>query len=737
MFGSKVLRVRAMVSAAALLLYPAVLAAEPSAVLAQAPPIAAALAVPKPAAAAGEAEHVARLNAATAPVRGLAPTAETAAGLREAMKALGAGNVSNALEISTRITDPLARKIIDWARLKGGYGEAAEYREFLEQNPAWPDRGLIAQRLEEALFSAGAPAAVKAHFRGLEPKTGVGMAALASARLADGDVAGAKALAAKAWREEDIPARLERAFLQRFGPHLTQADHKWRLDRLLMDDIRWEGERNERAAVARRVIPLRHAAEQKKAQARLAVLQRAANASKLMAALPPEAGADWGVAFHRIQLLRRANKTDEAAKLLLGAPTDPGKSVNPDGWWVERRAVAYDALQAGKPQLAYELVREAGPLSVNPAKEQAFMAGWLALRELKDARAAEAHFKAVRQAADGPLSRAKADYWLGRTAEARGDRAAAMQAYRAAAREADTFHGLLAAQKIEPGRRRLDLRPPAAPSGEEIAKFNALDAVKATVIAQKAGLGIATVRAFLNHLRTVMRTEGEVALAAHLAETLGDMQSAVRIGKLAVARGQNLHYYAYPVHPFPAYSALRKPPETAFLLGIARQESEFNTLTVSGAGARGLLQVMPITARHVCRDYKVKCDIPRLLTDQSYNTMIASAYIADRMDEFAGSYVLTLAGYNAGPGRARQWIRAFGDPRDPSVDPIDWIERIPFQETREYVAKVLSNIQVYRARLGEEASALRIQQDLTRARLSSRVPASAGQPTSAAAQSGG
>ena len=215
----------------------------------------------------------------------------------------------------------------------------------------------------------------------------------------------------------------------------------------------------------------------------------------------------------------------------------------------------------------------------------------------------------MRQAADGPLSRAKADYWLGRTAEARGDRAAAMQAYRAAAREADTFHGLLAAQKIEPGRRRLDLRPPAAPSAEEIAKFNALDAVKATVIAQKAGLGIATVRAFLNHLRTVMRTEGEVALAAHLAEALGDMQSAVRIGKLAVARGQNLHYYAYPCtpsRPTRRCASRPRPPSCS----ASRARSEFNTLTVSGAGARGLLQVMPITARHVCRDYKVKCDIP-------------------------------------------------------------------------------------------------------------------------------
>ena len=157
------------------------------------------------------------------------------------------------------------------------------------------------------------------------------------------------------------------------------------------------------------------------------------------------------------------------------------------------------------------------------------------------------------------------------------------------------------------------------------------------------------------------------------------------------------------------------------MLGIARQESEFNTLTVSGAGARGILQVMPVTAKHVCRDYKIKCDIPRLLTDKAYNTMIASAYIADRMGEFQGSYVLGTAGYNAGPGRAREWMREFGDPRDPRTDVIDWIYRIPFEETREYVQKVLANTQVYRARLGAPETALRLAEDLTRAKGASRA----------------
>jgi soluble lytic murein transglycosylase len=239
------------------------------------------------------------------------------------------------------------------------------------------------------------------------------------------------------------------------------------------------------------------------------------------------------------------------------------------------------------------------------------------------------------------------------------------------------------------------------------------------VLAHKSGLDRSLVRAFLIQMRQHFKTEAELAMLAHLAEAMGDTQTAVRIGKHGVASGFNLIYYAYPVHPLPPYTPLRAPPETAVILGIARQESEFATAAMSGAGARGILQVMPLTARHICRDYKISCDIPRLMKDAGYNTMLGSAYISDRMDEFSGSYILAIAGYNAGPGRAREWIREFGDPRDPRVDPIDWIHRIPIEETRKYVQRVLSNIQIYRARLGE-TNAVRLNADLRRV---ARTPA--------------
>lgn len=662
-----------------------------------------------------EAAFLARLDKALSPIRNYGLSSTDAPKIRDAIAAVSAQQRTKAIALKGEVEDPVGRKLIEWFLLRSGYGRAEEYQSFLASNPSWPDRKLLTQRMEEALFAQNAsPTTIQSYFKADQPQTGLGLAALASANAAAGDNARARDLVRKAWREFPIPAAQEAAFLSRFGAMLSPADHKWKLDRLIIDDVRWQADRKERGAVARRVIALLPETDRAKAQARLNVFMSGGKASP--DGLGGDGGsADWGAVFHRIQSLRKSGQESEAARLLLSAPTDPAKIVSPDDWWVERRANAYLALKGGKPKLAYDLVKDAGPLTVNPLKEQQFMAGWIALRYLKAVAPAQKHFTAMQKAADGPLSRAKANYWLGRTAAAGGDQAAAREFYRVATRERDTFHGLLAMQQLSPGRQRLDIKPPTPPSADQIARFIGLDAVKAVGVARKAGIPPHILKGFVVHLREIMKTEAEVALAIHLAETIGDTQLAVQSSKAAIARGLNMEIYGYPVHPFPAYTPLRRPPEPAYLLGIARQETEFNRLTVSGAGAKGLLQVMTVTAEHVCRDYKIKCDIPRLMTDISYNTMIASAYISDRMQEFSGSYILGAAGYNAGPGRARQWIREFGDPRDPKVDPIDWIERIPIQETREYVGKVLANIQMYRARLGQEP-ALRLDEDLMRGR---------------------
>lgn len=699
-------------------------AATPPATAASAPETAPAAATPLSA----EAQYMAALDALIAPVRDAMPEAEDAQRVKDALKALREHNPAASAALRAEIRDPAARKLVQWLALKGGYGDASEYRQFLDENPTWPEHRLLTRRGEEQLLNAGGSAqSIRDFFKGREPRTGAGLAALASAHLASGETEVATQLARRAWRQHDLPALLETGFIERFRALLTPEDHRRRLDRLLIDSIRSTAERNERAAIARRVIPLLQEGERAKAEARLAMFLNAKQAAQLLAALPaePDGQTDWGLAFQRVQHFRRLGQHEAVWKILTSAPTDPQSVINADDWWEERRAAAQVALKAGKHEIAYDLVKEAGPLSVNEARDQTFMAGWIAMRVLEKADLALPHFVKSREVSDGPLGQSRAAYWAGRALEALGRTEEAKQKYADAAKQADTFHGQLA-------RHRVDARPsvewavtmPAKPTQPEADRFVQLDSVRAAVLATKMGLDPNIRRALFGQLRNTLASEAELAMLAHLAFALGDPQTGLRAGKTAIARGFNLIAYAYPLHPFPEYTPLREPPEPAMLLAVARQETEFNNTIVSTAGARGLLQVMPITAQHVCRDYHIRCDIPRLLTDNAYNAQIASAYIADRMAELGGSYVLGLAAYNAGPGRARQWIREIGDPRDPSVDPIDWIEQIPIQETRDYVKKVLSNIQVYRARLGEP-QALRLEPDLRRLADRKRVKAEA------------
>lgn len=662
-----------------------------------------------------EGQFLAQIDAAIAPVRDRLPSSEEAQRLRDALKAVDANEPSRFRALAAELP-PHGRKLVEWHALRRGIGTAQEFAAFTAANSDWPEMDLLARRAEEQLLVGGGNArSILEFFKGREPRSGPGLAALASAYLAAGDEAKARALARKAWREHELAGTLETGFLERFQRFLDESDHKRRLDFILVDEVRLGSTRSERTVMARRLLPRLSEGERRKAEARIAAFSRARNATQLLAALPatPADRQDWGLVFQRAQLARVQDRNEDAAALLRSAPDDKDKLVDPDAWWSERRFVAYDLLRAGKAKLAYDVVKVPGPLTVNPLKDATYLAGWIALRRLKDPKAAIAHFDASRVAADGPLTAARALYWLARAHDAAGQKAEARRWYEEAAKRFDTFHGQLARFYLQPGPHPITLPLPKAPTPEAVRAFNDSDLIKAAVLAHQADAGRGLARIIVAHLRYRLKSEGEMAMLAHLADALGDRQMSLRVGKTAIARGMNLANYAYPVHPFPAYTPLRTPPEAALLLAIARQESEFNPNIVSHAGARGILQVMPITARHICRDHKITCDIPRLTKDSAYNAMIGSAYIGDRKAEFAGSYVLTLAGYNAGPARARQWVQQFGDPRKGDVDAVDWIEALPFEETREYVKKVLSNLQIYRARLGE-TSPLRLDVDLHR-----------------------
>jgi soluble lytic murein transglycosylase len=663
------------------------------------------------------------MDKAIAPLFSGLPSSSDLTQMKAAIEAAYRDDIAGARAQSQGIQDPTARKLAEWYLLRNvkGAADPLALEKFRLKNPDWPTNE-IRLRTEEALLeSGGDPKAVVTLFEKEPPRSGAGFGALAAAYQALGDTEKATSIARKGWREQDMSAAVEKAYLKRLGKLLGAKDHKWRVDRLLLNDSRWEGTRKERIAEVKRLLPLLSEAERAKANARIAVYacyrggKCGASAAAALNALPADAFKDWGVAYHKIQLLRRTDREAEAWQRMLKVPSDAASLVDPDGWWFERRMNIYNALYAGKPEIAYEIAAKHGPVSVNPLKDAEFMAGWIALRFLGDAARGKTHFEALIAAADGPISRSEGEYWLARAYDALGDKAAAKEHYGRAAKEYTTFYGQLARQVLDPKSTKLRIAPVEVPPAGALDRFLGRDVVRATVIAQKAGL-IDLMRVFLSHLRFRFDNEDEMLLLAHLAVTLGDTQSSVRIGKTAIEKGFDLVQYAYPTQAMPDFAPLRKLPEQAIFYAIARQESEFNTLTVSGAGAKGILQVMPVTAKEVCKRYKVKCELSRLVSDPAYNAKLATAYIADRHDDFGGSYIMAFAGYNAGPGRVRGWVSKIGDPRKANVDPIDWIELIHIEETREYVKKVLSNVQVYRARLGDADTANRIRADLVRAR---------------------
>jgi soluble lytic murein transglycosylase len=485
---------------------------------------------------------------------------------------------------------------------------------------------------------------------------------------------------------------------------------------------------------ALRVSKLLPADEQKKVTARIAVVQRGGNAGKLLDALPASAvKADVGLRFNHIQWLRRTKnkeRREKAWQMLLDAPSEPNVLLDLNNWWTERRINCRGALNDGKPQVAYEIANKHGLVSGDGFIEAEFLAGWVALRFLNDPHTALRHFVSLRGAATSSKSIALGEYWLGRTALVLGDQNAAMGHFHGAAKYPQHFYGQLARQSIDSRPAHLEITSTPLPTAADIQAFLARDAVRAIGVALSTGYDGALPQFYLA-LSRKLTNPAEVVLLVELAKITGDRQVALRLAKIAFNRDLPVGDYALPIGVMPAFkSLLTDRVDPALVHALSRQESEFNAAAKSPVGAAGLMQLMPGTARAVAKAYKVKFDAAQL-TNPVYNSQLGEAHLRDLIDSYRGSYFLSLAAYNAGGGRVAEWIKTFGDPRDPHVDPIDWIERIPFTETRHYVIKIMESLQLYRSRLAGPKQALQLIQDLSRGRRIPRAEA----PTSAQASS--
>ena len=586
------------------------------------------------------------------------------------------------------------RDVVEWHRLRAGRGSFDEVVAFLDRNPDWPGIDLLRRRNEGlAPYQRRAPEVV-AFFADNPPQTGAGSIALAAAYEALGRKAEAEAQIVQAWRTQPMTTGDEASLLQRYGT-LLRPHHEARLDMLL-----WTNE----PEAAGRLLPRVSEGWQKLARARMALRAEAPGVDTLIAAVPAALAGDPGLAFERYQWRARKGRNADAIELALSRDTDA--LGRPAAWADWRAPLARWALREGRPRDAYRTAARHGLTEGSDYAELEWLAGFVALTRLNDPETALRHFQRFRVAVSSPISMGRAGYWEGRAEEALGNTEGAAMAYAFGAEHQTSFYGLLAAERagiaMDPALTGTTVYP-----DWQTAPFVESSVFWAAVLLHDAGEDALAER-FFTHLAEGLDETG-VGQLVDFALSRDEPHIALMIAKRAAESGIVVPKGYYPVVDL-GVTDPRVPMELA--LSIARRESEFDPTVTSGVGARGLMQVMPGTAQEVAGKLAIDFDNGRLLTDPVYNARIGKAYLAELIETFGNNYVLVSAGYNAGPSRPIRWMSERGDPRSGRLDVIDWIEMIPFTETRNYVMRVMESLPVYRARLTRQVQPIRLSEEL-------------------------
>ena len=618
----------------------------------------------------------------------------------EAFHAAAQSHWRRAHSLARRARDPLGATILRWWDYSRPYTYAsfAEIARFIDEHPDWPARQALQANADSALAVGVSDAEVLAWYRWRDPVSRDGRLRYAEALLGAGETARAAALVRAAWIEGSFSAGELRDAWRRHRSLLRPQDHVARLDRLV-----WAN----RARDARRMFRHVDDGQQRLAEARLALRARVGGVDRAIGRVPQALRDDAGLVYERLRWRRAKGRDEDARALLRQAPERLGPW--PKLWWRERAILARRALEEGLSAEAYALAAGHGQTSASTFSEAEWLAGWIALRFLDDARTAFPHFARMHDAVTLPISRARAAYWAGRAAEGYEDPEGAALWYGKAAEYPGTFYGQLSIARI------------AAPDAPLFAA-----AEDGAAAALRGHPLIAAVRflAFLGHdgllppffdrLSALARNRADHAMVSALALQIGRPDEAIQAAQRAARDGYVSVDRLFPLVDVP-FSREDAALEHALVLALIRQESRFDRKARSVAGALGLMQLMPGTARGLARRMGLRGSRARLTAEPAHNVALGSRYLGDQIARQGGSYLLALAAYNAGPRNVGRWIAANGDPRhDPDVDIVDWIEMIPLRETRNYVQRVLEGMQAYRWQLGRRPTASSLERDLGR-----------------------
>ncbi len=615
--------------------------------------------------------------------------------LQKAVQHARSDNWSEALA-TAKVGGGLVRDIVEWHRLRRGEGSFEDTRTFLARHPDWPGLKYLRKQSEETIPHRYDPEKVLAFFKPQPPQTGRGALRLAEARTATGASGLARDGIILAWTTLSLDEEEHDAFVARYGDAL-KSYHWDRLDMLL-----WRGETTE----ATRMLPLVGKDQQALASARLALRKKKNGVDALIAAVPDALASDPGLAYERFLWRASKGRNQDAVDLLLERSKNAMTLGHPERWASWRRVLARWSMREGKAQQAYQLAAFHHLSGGSNQNDLEWIAGYVALRKLDDPITALEHFRTFRLSVDTPISMGRAGYWLGRAHEAAGDAVAAKAAYELGGEYQTSFYGLLAAERagmaMDPSLTGAEPFPPVIQAG-----FWGGTVMEAARLLQAAGERYWAER-FAVHLAEGLNRE-EIGQLGAWAESVDEPHLQVMIAKQAARVGITI---PRPYYPTPDIGRGNRTVPRALELAIARRESEFDPGVMSGVGARGLMQLMPGTASDMAKRLDMPYSKSRLITDPEYNTRLGSEYLAKLIEDFGMNPVLVSVAYNAGPTRATRWTKQLGDVRASETDIVDWIEHIPFRETRNYVMRVAESLPVYRARLTGKTEPLSLSKEL-------------------------
>ncbi len=595
---------------------------------------------------------------------------------------------TSALKIAKKAKDNSIYNFIQWRHLltSGNQASFYEYQVFLNKNSDYPRIDRIRYLAEHKLSTESvSPKKIINWFGEKDPLSGYGKMILGESYILIGDKNKGTKLIKEGWITADLSKNELKYFRKKFKKYLNADDYIKRADYLAWNGDRWDLQR------LIRYLPKDY---ELLYNARHLLMSKGYGVDQAIANVPQKFKNDAGLNYDRLKWRRKKGRVDSSAEILLKIRNDKEYLVRPDKWWKEREIISRALLYKKKYEVSYKISSNHGMTEGSEYAAAEWMSGWIALSFLNDPLTAKNHFKNFYENVSYPISLSRGAYWLGRAYEKIGEREQSNDWYREATKYLTTYYGQLAFLKLNPnGKFELDKDMEIDPK-YRIQFFNK-ELVKISYLLDELKKDKYT-KHILRHLANDNIAKGSEVLAAELATSINRYDFAIQVSKIASYQKRFHNKFNYPIISTPKNINGRKIPESALILSIIRQESEFDLEANSHAGAKGLMQLMPYTAKLVSKQAKLPYSKSRLTSDPEYNINLGSHYIAGLILQYDGAYPFAVAAYNAGPNRVKYWKKINKDPQKKQVDYVDWVELIKFRETRNYVQRVMENYNVYR-----------------------------------------